>query len=99
VTSSGQQTHHVSDGKIIIEAGTEITLKVGGSFIRITPGAIFSSGCLNIGDSGPGDGEPVRLMLPEGVQPAPEPYPVKKYCAAAAREEGSWVIKSGDENE
>ncbi|MDR5688135.1 type VI secretion system Vgr family protein, partial [Morganella morganii] len=36
VTESGQQTHHLSDGKIIIEAGTEITLKVGDSFVRIT---------------------------------------------------------------
>lgn len=97
VTSSGQQTHHISDGKVIIEAGTEITLKVGDSFIRITPGAIFTSGNLNVGDSGPGDGVSVQLISPEGVPPAPEPYPVKKYCAAAAREEGSWVINSGDE--
>ncbi|MBT0461068.1 type VI secretion system Vgr family protein [Morganella morganii] len=98
VTESGQQTHHLSDGKIIIEAGTEITLKVGNSFVRITPGAIFTSGNLNIGDSGPGSGVPVRLMPPEGVPPAPEPYPVKKYCAVAAQTEGSWVIKSGGGN-
>ncbi|WP_260249805.1 type VI secretion system Vgr family protein, partial [Morganella morganii] len=98
VTESGQQTHHLSDGKIIIEAGTEITLKVGDSFIRITPGAIFTSGNLNVGDSAPGNGVPVRLMPPEGVPPAPEPYPVKKYCAVAAQTEGSWVIKSGGGN-
>ncbi|HDF2326515.1 TPA: type VI secretion system tip protein VgrG [Morganella morganii] len=98
VTESGQQTHHLSDGKIIIEAGTEITLKVGDSFIRITPGAIFTSGNLNVGDSAPGNGVPVRLMSPEGVPPAPEPYPVKKYCAVAAQTEGSWVIKSGGGN-
>nr|WP_243847030.1 type VI secretion system tip protein TssI/VgrG [Morganella morganii] len=98
VTESGQQTHHLSDGKIIIEAGIEITLKVGDSFIRITPGAIFTSGNLNVGDSAPGNGVPVRLMPPESVPPAPEPYPVKKYCAVAAQTEGSWVIKSGGGN-
>ncbi|GAA0332893.1 type VI secretion system tip protein TssI/VgrG [Morganella psychrotolerans] len=96
VTESGQQTHHLSDGKIIIEAGTEITLKVGDSFIRITPGAIFTSGNLNIGDSGPGTGAPVTLMSPEGVLPAKAPYPVKKYCAVAAQTAGSWIIKSGE---
>ena len=53
ITESGQQTHHISDGKIIIETGTEIALKVGDSFVRITPGAIFTQGNLNIGDSGP----------------------------------------------
>ena len=97
VTESGQQTHHLSDGKIIIEAGTEITLKVGNSFVRITPGAIFTSGNLNIGDSGPGSGVPVRLMPPEGVPPAPEPYPVKKYCAVAAQHSGSMLIKPAEE--
>ncbi|HBN5711014.1 TPA: type VI secretion system tip protein VgrG [Morganella morganii] len=97
VTESGQQTHHLSDGKIIIEAGTEITLKVGDSFVRITPGAIFTSGNLNIGDSGPGNGVPVRLMPPEGVPPAPEPYPVKKYCAVAAQHSGSMLIKPAEE--
>ncbi|MEG0434801.1 MAG: hypothetical protein RR615_16595 [Morganella sp. (in: enterobacteria)] len=95
---SGQQTHHLSDGKIIIEAGTEITLKVGDSFVRITPGAIFTSGNLNIGDSGPGAGAPVKLTLPDGVAPFESAYPVKKYCAVAAQHSGSMMVKPSGES-
>ena len=97
VTSSGQQTHHVSDGKIIIEAGTEITLKVGDSFIRITPGAIFSSGNMNVGDNAPGGGIPVRLQPPDGVPPAEPPHPAKKHCALASQHPGGLMVKPAGE--
>ncbi|MDP0612571.1 type VI secretion system tip protein VgrG, partial [Klebsiella pneumoniae] len=51
VSESGQETHITSQGKVVIDAATEITLKVGGSFVRVTPSNVFTSGNVVIGDS------------------------------------------------
>ncbi|WP_439653085.1 type VI secretion system Vgr family protein [Providencia manganoxydans] len=99
VSESGQETHLSSQGKVVIEAATEITLKVGGSFVRITPSNVFTSGNVAIGDSAGGSGQAVNLQLPEGVTPfAPPPYPIKPYCAVQAQATGSWVIKPNGGN-
>ncbi|EDU57587.1 type VI secretion system tip protein VgrG [Providencia stuartii] len=99
VSESGQETHLSSQGKVVIEAATEITLKVGGSFVRITPSNVFTSGNVAIGDSGGGSGQAVNLQLPDGVAPfAPPPYPIKPYCAMQAQATGSWVIKPNGGN-
>lgn len=98
VHESRQQTHLISGGKIVLEAGTEITLKVGGSFIRITPGAIFTSSDMVIGGGSAGNGAPIELELPEGVAPfETPPYPVKKYCAIAAQQAGGLTVKPNEE--
>nr|ELR5041854.1 type VI secretion system tip protein VgrG [Providencia stuartii]ELR5082308.1 type VI secretion system tip protein VgrG [Providencia stuartii] len=99
VSESGQETHLSSQGKVVIEAATEITLKVGGSFVRITPSNVFTSGNVAIGDSAGGSGQAVNLQLPEGVTPfAPPPYPIKPYCAVQAQATGSWMIKPNGGN-
>ncbi|WP_318558244.1 type VI secretion system Vgr family protein [Providencia stuartii] len=99
VSESGQETHLSSQGKVVIEAATEITFKVGGSFVRITPSNVFTSGNVAIGDSAGGSGQAVNLQLPEGVTPfAPPPYPIKPYCAVQAQATGSWVIKPNGGN-
>ncbi|WP_311752871.1 bacteriophage T4 gp5 trimerisation domain-containing protein, partial [Proteus columbae] len=73
IVESGMETSFKSGGKIILEAGTEITLKVGSSFIRLTPSAIFTSGNLDIGSSGPGTGQSPIIQLPDGVIPFEQP--------------------------
>ncbi|UPS61441.1 type VI secretion system Vgr family protein [Providencia rettgeri] len=98
VHESSQQTHLVSGGKIILEANTEITLKVGGSFIRITPGTIFTSSDMVVGGGSAGSGAPVALELPDGVAPFEQPpYPVKKYCAMAAQQAGGLTVKPNED--
>lgn len=100
VNESSHQTHLLSGGKIVIEAGTEITLKVGGSFIRITPGNIFTSADLAVGNSVAGIGDLLQIEFPDGVAPfeAP-PYPVKKYCALAAQHAGGLIVQPSEEDE
>ncbi|EMF4710300.1 type VI secretion system Vgr family protein [Providencia stuartii] len=94
VSESGQETHITSQGKVVIDAATEITLKVGGSFVRVTPSNVFTSGNVVIGDSAGGTGQAVNIQLPEGVAPfVSPPYPIKPYCAMQAQATGSWVIK------
>ncbi|WP_193017586.1 type VI secretion system Vgr family protein [Pseudomonas sp. FME51] len=98
IVESGMETSFKSGGKIILEAGTEITLKVGSSFIRLTPSAIFTSGNLDIGSSGPGNGQSPIIQLPDGVIPFEQPpYAIKKYCAVQAQMLGSWIIKEGSQ--
>ncbi|QPB78633.1 type VI secretion system tip protein VgrG [Proteus sp. GOKU] len=100
IVESGMETSFKSGGKIILEAGTEITLKVGSSFIRLTPSAIFTSGNLDIGSSGPGNGQSPIIQLPDGVIPFEQPpYAIKKYCALTANETGSLLIKPPKEEE
>ncbi|MEQ5208991.1 type VI secretion system tip protein TssI/VgrG, partial [Proteus sp. fly-1067] len=100
IVESGMETSFKSGGKIILEAGTEITLKVGSSFIRLTPSAIFTSGNLDIGSSGPGNGQSPIIQLPDGVIPFEQPpYTIKKYCALTANETGSLLIKPPKEEE
>lgn len=100
IVESGMETSFKSGGKIILEAGTEITLKVGSSFIRLTPSAIFTSGNLDIGSSGPGNGQFPIIQLPDGVIPFEQPpYAIKKYCALTANETGSLLIKPPKEEE
>ncbi|MEE3159012.1 MAG: type VI secretion system tip protein VgrG, partial [Pseudomonadota bacterium] len=58
-----------SGRKIVIDAGTEITLKAGGSFIKIDPSGVSVSGPsirVNTGGS-PGLGTAAALILPGGV--------------------------------
>ncbi|SPZ20934.1 Uncharacterized protein conserved in bacteria [Providencia rettgeri] len=100
VSESGQETHITSQGKVVIDAATEITLKVGGSFVRVTPGNMFTSGNVAIGDSAGGSGQAVNIQLPDGVDPfATPPYPIKPYCAMQAQATGSWVIKPNGGNQ
>ncbi|MEY0138360.1 type VI secretion system tip protein VgrG, partial [Providencia rettgeri] len=100
VSESGQETHITSQGKVVIDAATEITLKVGGSFVRVTPGNVFTSGNVAIGDSAGGSGQAVDIQLPDGVDPfAAPPYPIKPYCAMQAQATGSWVIKPNGGNQ
>lgn len=100
IAESGKETHFKSGGKIILEAVSEITLKVGSSFIRLTPNAIFTSGNLDIGSSGPGIGQDPNIQLPDGVTPFEQPlFAIKKYCVLTANEAGSLLIKPAkDEN-
>ena len=51
---------------MVIEAGTELTLKAGGSFIKLDPGGITLSGPLakiNAGGS-PGKGSGIKIKPP-----------------------------------
>lgn len=53
--------------KIVIEAGAEVTLKAGGSFVKVDPSGVTISGPLvrmNSG-GGPGSGSGVGVKLPE----------------------------------
>ena len=98
VHESTLQTYFVSGGKIVLDAGTEITLKVGESFIRITPNMIFTSNNLVVGGGSAGSGTSIDLELPQGVPPLElSPYPVKKYCAVAAQHSGGIIIKPNED--
>ncbi|OTA21207.1 Vrg family protein [Xenorhabdus beddingii] len=46
----------------MLEAAAEITLKVGGSFLKVTPGGILSSP-MNVGQGSGGRGRGIELQL------------------------------------
>jgi type VI secretion system secreted protein VgrG len=63
---TGVETHLKSDIKTVLEAGTELTIKAGGSFIKIDPSGVTINGAkikLNSGGS-PGSGSGARPLLP-----------------------------------
>jgi type VI secretion system secreted protein VgrG len=63
---TGAETHLKSDIKTVLEAGTELTIKAGGSFIKIDPSGVTINGAkikLNSGGS-PGSGSGARPLLP-----------------------------------
>ena len=63
---TGAETHLKSDIKTVFEAGTELTIKAGGSFIKIDPSGVTINGAkvkINSGGS-PGSGSGARPLLP-----------------------------------
>ena len=63
---TGDETHFKSDIKTILEAGTELTIMAGGSFIKLDPSGVTISGAkvkINSGGS-PGMGSGARPLLP-----------------------------------
>lgn len=93
VVASGQEIHLTGGSKLIIEAGAEISLNAGGSFVRITPGGIFTSPNLMIGQGSPGAGLGLGLQLPDGVPPlAASAFNAGPPCAIQAQREGSLGI-------
>ncbi|PHN29606.1 hypothetical protein AO240_24585 [Pseudomonas sp. ICMP 460] len=52
--------------KVVLEAGSELTLKAGGSFIKIDgSGVVFSGPVVNVNTGGsPGSGTPTAPLLP-----------------------------------
>jgi type VI secretion system secreted protein VgrG len=72
---------------------SEITLKVGDTFLKITPGGIFCSP-LNVGQGSAGSGRGLALQLPEGVVPLPVvEFPAHSYCPLLAQQDVSPVIQ------
>ncbi|CDL80054.1 hypothetical protein XCR1_1340001 [Xenorhabdus cabanillasii JM26] len=89
----------------MLEAASEITLKVGGSFLKVTPAGILCSP-INVGQGSAGNGRGLALQLPEGVEPLPQvgklpmtealpvtEFPVQPACAELAQQDASLVIK------
>ncbi|MBC8949868.1 DUF2345 domain-containing protein [Xenorhabdus sp. TS4] len=106
---SGQEIHLKSGGKVVLEAAAEITLKVGGSFLKVTPGGILCSP-INVGQGSGGSGRGVSLQLPKGVEPLAQvgqlpmaealptiEFPAKPPCAILAQQEENWVITGAEE--
>ncbi|OTA13929.1 Rhs element Vgr family protein [Xenorhabdus beddingii] len=102
---SGQEIHLKSGGKVVLEATSEITLKVGGSFLKVTPGGILCSP-MNVGQGSGGSGRGLELQLPEGVAPLAQvgqlpmaetlpaiEFPVQPACAELAQQDAGLVIK------
>ncbi|RRV05316.1 type VI secretion system tip protein VgrG [Pseudomonas sp. v388] len=68
---AGQQVH-LAANEVVIDAGMEITLTAGGSFIKVDPSGITLCGPqikLNSGGA-PGVGMPAAPLLPSSTQPA-----------------------------
>ncbi|MCQ4327662.1 DUF2345 domain-containing protein, partial [Pseudomonas stutzeri] len=67
------QEIHLSSGlKVVLEAGSELTFKAAGSFVKLDAGGITLSGPsvrLNSGGS-PGKGSGAKPALPEAPNPA-----------------------------
>ncbi|WP_025122954.1 MULTISPECIES: type VI secretion system tip protein TssI/VgrG [unclassified Serratia (in: enterobacteria)] len=68
VVKAGQEVSVEAGAKITLSAGSELTLKAGGSFIKLAPGAIFTSSSLMVGSGSAGSGQGVNLKMP-GVVP------------------------------
>jgi type VI secretion system secreted protein VgrG len=63
---AGREIHSATGRKTVIEAGTELTLKAGGAFIRLDPSGAYINGVkvkINSGGS-PGSGSGARPLLP-----------------------------------
>jgi type VI secretion system secreted protein VgrG len=63
----GQEMHFAAGDKVVIEARSDLTVKCGGTFIRLTPAGIdINSGKVTINGSGsPGSGSGASPELPE----------------------------------
>ncbi|MGE5570090.1 MAG: type VI secretion system Vgr family protein [Rhodospirillales bacterium] len=84
--SAGNEIHLKGGMKVVIEAGTQLTIKVGGNFVDINPGGVFIKGTMVMinsgGSAGSGSGaSPTAPDAPEEVKPgeatqvAPPPPP------------------------
>ncbi|WP_375169654.1 type VI secretion system Vgr family protein [Marinobacter sp.] len=64
---AGQEIHHKAGLKIVIEAGAEVSLVAGGSFVKVDPSGVTVSGPLVRMNSGgaPGAGTPASVQSPE----------------------------------
>jgi type VI secretion system secreted protein VgrG len=63
---AGREIHGAAGRKTVIEAGSELTLKAGGAFIRLDPSGVYINGAkvkLNSG-GGPGSGTGAKPLLP-----------------------------------
>ncbi|MBN3131145.1 type VI secretion system tip protein VgrG [Pectobacterium brasiliense] len=62
---------HLSSGqKVVIDAGSEITLQAAGHFIKIDSSGISTSGIVNMGSGSPGEGSGRRGKLPDMLTPS-----------------------------
>jgi type VI secretion system secreted protein VgrG len=60
---------HVKSGmKVVLEAGSELTIKAGGQWIRLDPSGIKTSASIAIGAGHPGDGSGTVPELPDVSQ-------------------------------
>jgi hypothetical protein len=62
----GDELHIRAGGKIVFEAGMELTIIVGGHWIRITPAGITTSPIVHVGSGSPGIGSGASPLLPLG---------------------------------
>jgi type VI secretion system secreted protein VgrG len=70
---AGREIHSATGRKTVIEAGTELTLKAGGTFIRLDPSGVYINGVkvkINSGGS-PGAGSGAKPLLPGDSQLPP----------------------------
>jgi type VI secretion system secreted protein VgrG len=98
----GQNLYLKAGKNVVIEAGTMLTLKVGGNFICLTPAAVFISGTMvNINSGGSaGTGTPCNLVSPASPgQPAmpvdTQPTGTASYTADASRNGASGSTSAG----
>ncbi|MCX7132117.1 type VI secretion system tip protein VgrG [Aeromonas sp.] len=75
---TGHEWHHQAGSKIVLEAGAELTLKVGGNFLKIDPSGITLSGATlrmnSGGNPGSGSGWTGQMPgLPGAVKVPPAP--------------------------
>ena len=84
----GNEAHLQSLMKTVIEAGADLTLQVGPSFVRLVDGSVFIVGPkVSIDGAGEaGEGTPAKPLLPkEAMPPAVPPNPaIGCVCNAAA---------------
>ena len=75
---AGQEVHIKGGLKVVIEAGTELTIMVGGSFVKIDAGGVTIVGApqvkINSGGA-PGSGSPCQVTAPEPPEAAKPPPP------------------------
>jgi type VI secretion system secreted protein VgrG len=88
LVKAGQEIHLESLMKAVIEAGADLTLKVGPSFIHLAGGNVEIVGpmvSINSGGS-PGEGTPAEPLLPEGAKTPPPGVPINYSCFTKANE-------------
>jgi type VI secretion system secreted protein VgrG len=75
---AAKEVHLKGGQKVVIEAGTELTIMVGGSFVKIDAGGVTVVGApqvkINSGGA-PGSGSPCQVTAPEPPEAAKPPPP------------------------
>ena len=71
--NAGQEIHLKAGMTLVLESGTQITLKVGGNFIDINPGGVFIKGTTVMVNSGgsAGSGSGASPKVPKNATVAP----------------------------
>ncbi|MGL4204962.1 MAG: type VI secretion system tip protein VgrG, partial [Aeromonadaceae bacterium] len=95
----GQEVHIKAGNKIVLEAGSELTLKVGGSFVKVDPSGVTLVGPIIKMNSGgsPGSGSGwagQAPSLPKSVASEPSPEHVTIVPQIATQTSAEALLKT-----